>query len=311
MEPNDDYLGYLEYHGKLVSDGIMDARKSAQALLGFDAAVRHFSALQYPLLKEYDYELPVAIRPGSWQTWLVNMAKFVAIAYVSGAAMKMAANDFKDISLQKVLKNSLRSIQWLLRIGKHLGSLPQKPFEDVRWRNENTEIGIPNDTGAYLFVPKYMIDAYVVTSPRLLSNIAAIVENERELRIVVCLPNGNETETLTLKDKSIFYVSEEEGDLLFPELEHGQNVALEGIVTRGNENTNSIGFSYQNHILNCQPRNGSIVRFKHALFLKCRIIGTIDRTDQFGKITEKKPKIIFDDIKPLERESPELSLFEK
>lgn len=311
MELRDNGLGYLEYHGKLVDNGIMDARMAARALIGFDAAIRHFSVMQCRQLKDYDYEFPVAIRQGSWQVWATGAALVVATAYVSGAANTIAKNDFKNVSLKKILTGSLRSIQWLLRIGKHLRSLNQKEFKNVRWRNANTEIGIPNSAGEYLYVPKNMIDAYASTPNRLLSDIAAIVENERELRIVVHSPEGNETETLSAQEKSIFFIPEEESDMIYPELTHGKRVELEGVVTRGNENANSIGFRFQDYILHCQPRDGSIVRFKYALFLKCRIIGTIDRSDQFGTTTEKKPKIIFDDIQPLEEEPPALSLFEE
>ena len=36
------YIGYLKYSGKSVEDGLMDARKSAEALLGFDEVLRYF-----------------------------------------------------------------------------------------------------------------------------------------------------------------------------------------------------------------------------------------------------------------------------
>ena len=42
MDSAKDQIGFAKYYGKLVEDGFMDARKSAQALLGFDEAVRFF-----------------------------------------------------------------------------------------------------------------------------------------------------------------------------------------------------------------------------------------------------------------------------
>ena len=78
-----------------------------------------------------------------------------------------------------------------------------------------------------------------------------------------------------------------------PELEHGQNVVLQGEVTRGNEMSNTMGFSYQGHILTCYPESGSIVHFKPSLFLQCRIYGSITRLDEKGYLNSKKPKIIF------------------
>jgi len=135
MEEGDESVGFLEYHGKLVGHGVMDARKTARVLLGLDDAVRHFSSLQYPPLQQCEYELPVAVRPGSWQAWLMGSAVVVATAYAGAAAAKIAENDFKNVSMKKILRESLRSIQWLIRIGRHLGSLHQKHFENVRWRN--------------------------------------------------------------------------------------------------------------------------------------------------------------------------------
>ena len=59
-------IGYLKYSGRLVQDGAFDARKSAQALLGFDEAIRFFVRQQAPELAEANYEFPVRIIQGSW-----------------------------------------------------------------------------------------------------------------------------------------------------------------------------------------------------------------------------------------------------
>jgi hypothetical protein len=45
MEQEEGQLGYVKYSGELVRDGYLDARKSAQALLGVDEAVRFKSSL--------------------------------------------------------------------------------------------------------------------------------------------------------------------------------------------------------------------------------------------------------------------------
>jgi len=84
---------------------------------------------------------------------------------------------------------------------------------------------------------------------------------------------------------------------------HGDKISLEGDITRGNENSNSLGFRYDAHILTCYPISRSIVKFKHTLFLKCNISGVIDRRDKFGNITEKRPKIIFANILPIQSDS--------
>ena len=49
MEREEGQLGYIKYSGELVRDGYLDARKSAQALLGVDEAVRFFVFQQAPV----------------------------------------------------------------------------------------------------------------------------------------------------------------------------------------------------------------------------------------------------------------------
>jgi hypothetical protein len=172
-------------------------------------------------------------------------------------------------------------------------------------------VGIPNEGGEYLYVPKTVVDFYSITPPRILSDVASLIEPGRQLRVAVSVDGRLEIEEITSHEKGIFFVSEEEPDVLFPNLEHGQHVTLEGVLTRGNENTNSLGLRYQDHILNCVPREGSIVRFKNGLFLKCRVSGSVSRADDSGMISQKKPKLVVDTIEPLEPEQPELSLFEE
>jgi len=97
--------------------------------------------------------------------------------------------------------------------------------------------------------------------------------------------------------------------MLFPELKHGQVVALKGEVTKGNEISNTMGLSYQGHILTMLPKSGSIVEFKPSLFLKCRVHGLISRSDDKGKLDATKPKIIFSNIEPIENDISKSSLF--
>lgn len=319
MENRVDYIGYLEYHGDLVNEGIMDARKTARALVGFDGALRHFLGLEYEPLRGIDYEIPVLIKPGSWQAlvptsieqWVLAALGAVVAKYALTAVTQIAKNDFKDVSTKKIFVGALRSIQWMIRIGKHLGNLRQRRFSSVKWRNGNTEVGIPNESGEYLYVPKTVLDFYSITPPRILSDVASLIEPGRQLRVAVRVDGRLEIEGIAPYEKGIFFVSEEESDILFPNLEHGQEVTLEGVLTRGNENTNSLGLRYQEHILNCVPREGSIVRFKDALFLKCRVSGSVSRADDSGMVCQKKPKLVVDTIEPLEAEQPGLSLFEE
>ena len=39
---------FIKYEGELVEDGLMDARKQAQALIGLDEALKYFIVKQIP-----------------------------------------------------------------------------------------------------------------------------------------------------------------------------------------------------------------------------------------------------------------------
>ncbi len=316
-----EYIGYLKYNGQLVEQGLLDGRKIAQALLGFDEAIRFFVGQQEPLLREIDFEIPVRIRKGTWEALISNelipwLFKAIAVvgttfgaSYAYTAGKKMAENDFEEKGLKDVFIHALEAIQWMIRIGKHVGEVTRKRFENVQFRNENTEIGIYNSSGDLLFVPKQFFDFYISASPKLLKKMAELVESQRTLEIGVYKNDQLIRETVLLEQRGIFAPDEGDEEYLFPELVHGQQVVLEGHVTRGNESTNSVGFKHKGHILACYPESGSIVRVKPALFLNCRMHGIVSRLDKFGGYDEKRPKIIFSRIESLEADDENTSLF--
>jgi len=301
MDSGKDQIGFAKYSGKLVEDGFMDARKSAQALLGFDEAVRFFVYQQSPKLKLEDFEFPVKIEKGSW-TIVVGA---IITAYGIKAAQKMAEKDFEDIGLTDVLKKSLRGMQWLIKIGKHLGDLTIKKFNDAKFKDNNQGIGIKNSEGEYLYVPKEFLDFYVSATPSLLKKMSALIEDERTLSIGVIDGETIIEETLTTKHRRIFtHEINDEDPLVLPELIHGQQVVLDAEVTRGNEMSNTVGIQYGGHIITGIPTEGSIVRFKPSLFLNCRIHGQVLRDAD-----SNRPKILIDRIEPNEKEEEHRDLF--
>jgi len=318
MGKNENCLGFLKYEGESVSEGYMDARKSAQALLGFDEAVRFFILEQAPTLKKIDFEFPVRVKKGCWEIEIPKLIElivisgggFIATAYGKKAVEKMAERDFENFGVKDIFKKSLLAILWTIKIGKHLGDLTIKKFNKPKFKNNNSLVGIPNSENEYLFVPKENLDLYSSSPSKLLSSIAKLIEDDRSLQVGVYDNQELIKETVTRRYRGIFTQEEEDlVDILFPELDHGENIILEGEVTRGNERANSIGFGYEGHILSCYPQSGSIVDFKHCLFLKCKIYGTISRLEENGGLGAKKPKILFTKIEPLEEEFKEPSLF--
>lgn len=308
MEQEEGQLGYIKYSGELVRDGYLDARKSAQALLGVDEAVRFFVFQQAPELRTTDFEFPVKVKKGSWEIVIGG----ILLAYGVKAAQKMAENDFKDIGLKDVFKKALHAIQWMIRIGKHMGDLTIKKFENVKFKDNNALIGIRNSQGEFLYVPKEFLEFYASASPTLLKKITEVVEEERSLSVGIYDGNTVIEETVTRRYRQIFTNEvEEPGEVLFPELEHGQTVILEGELTRGNEMSNTVGIGYQGHILTGIPELGSIVRFKPSLFLRCNVYGRVSREDEKGRLDARRPRIIFTRIEPLESDDDNHQLFKE
>lgn len=310
MSDEIESIGFVKYEGKRLETGSFDARKSAKALLGLDEALRHFMVAQSPELRNVDFEIPVRIEKGSWVAsipsdvgTLIQLGMgIVATAYFTNAAKKMAERDFDGVGFRDAFRVSLQAIKWVARIGKHLGNLLQRRFENVKFAENNTLVGIPNDKGEYLFVPKQYLDLYVGCSPRILDKLASNIDRTIVLSIGVIEENVIDAEFITQDDKSIFTDEETEltEEVLFPELVHGETVVLEGEVTRENKTSHSMGFKYQGHILTAYPDTGNIVPFKQMLFDRCRLVGVIDRIDEKGRIGAKRPKLIFSHLEPIE-----------
>lgn len=317
------YIGYLKYSGKSVENGLLDARKSAEALLGFDEVLRYFLLKEDPSLKEYDFDIPVRIRRGSWEMsipeiidTLISFKGVVSVAtttYVVASAKKAATDGMFEMGIAKdvkaTFKAAIKSAQWMINIASHTGSLVKKKYENMQIKNVDQvepTFELPSDKGEYLPVPKKYYDQFIECPEKLFSRCACIVEKERVLELGVYENDKILKATISDKEKSIFYSEREE--VLFPELKHGQHVELEGNITRSNEATNTIGFQYQGHILTCNPEHGIIAKFKRQIiskdkkhfFPKVKIVGVIDRKDKNEEFKERKPQIVFSKIIPLE-----------
>jgi len=317
-----DYLAYFKLKGKSVEGGYLDARKSAEVLLGIDEALRFFLSRKVPEFAKVEFEIPVRIRKGSWEAlipqdiwdWVTLIAGTGTSTYVITALKEMAKNDVGDKGLKDLFKFSVKGIKWAINISKHLKTTVKKKFEKTKVKDEDGVIfiGIQNEEGEVLYVPKIFLELFTQIPAHLFSKIAKIVDEEREFLVDFIEEEKNDVDdyighaSITKHDKNIFY-EEKDDDVLFPELMHGSYVELEGHVTRGNKSSNSIGFEYNGHILTCHPKKGNIIKDKDLLFTDCVIKGHVDRLDSTGKFIEKRPRIIYNQLIPLDNlKSPSL-----
>lgn len=307
---NDGYIGFVKYEGKLVKDGLMDARRQAKALLAIDLALRYFIEKKAPELGRLDFEIPLRIRKGSWEAlipetvggWVQGGLGVVATAYFTKAAQKMAEKDFADFGILDIFKSAINAMKWFARIGKHMGDVRIRVFDKTKISPDQKMIGVINETGEILYIPKEVLDLYVQTNSKILSELAENIVQGRELTIGTVQNGVVDQEKIKVGDRGLFYQETEleEEDIIFPELVHGDSVMLEGEVTRENKTSNSMGFKYRGHILTAYPQTGSIVRYKPDLFLRCKLLGVVDRRDEKGRIAAKRPKLFFSELYPLE-----------
>lgn len=328
MNQEEKYIGYLKYSGKSIEDGLLDARKSAEALLGFDEILRYFVTKKNPEFKNINFEIPVRIRKGSWEALIPEIIEkwylIPIIIYAKGMANKASQDGLfetgaaKDI--KKTIKIAMKGIQWMIKIASHIKTLNNKKLENIKINKEI--IKIPNAKGKYLNVPEEYYNIFIHFPKKLFVKIASIIEEERELEIGTFKEGKEEIDekiTIPFREKKIFYSKEYEDteEILFPELEHNQNVELKGKIMRGDEKANSLGFEYKGHILTCRPmEKRSIATYKEKIvsqqeehiFQKVKITGKINRLDRNGEF-KKYPTIIFSNIIQVEKPPEQATLF--
>lgn len=321
MEDNEKYLAHFKFEGYLVKDGYLDARKSAEALIGIDEIFRYFLYKKSPELNTVEFDLPVRTRKGSWETLIPeNIGELIQLALVSGVAIyggsalkKMGQNDVGDFGFKDVFKGIVKGIKWIVQIGKHLKTLKKRKFDKVEFKETKGVqfIGIYNDAGEILYVPKVYLELFTEIPETIFNRLTQLVEDERKLKIgfspneKVDADDTKKEVSISINEKGIFYKGKEEEDVLFPELAHNQYVELEGHITRGNENSNTIGFAYKNHILTCYPISGKIVEDRTYFFGDCTIRGYVNRMDKNGVYIKKRPRIAYMDILPSDKKTDE------
>ncbi|WP_339724323.1 hypothetical protein [Maribacter stanieri] len=317
-----EYLAYIKYEGKLVKDGYLDARKSAEILIGIDEIIRFYLFQENKDSAKLDIDIPIRVQKGSWMAilppdltlWIVTAIGAGITAYGATALNTIAKNDFKDVTSKDIAKKIVKGIKWTIEIIKHIKKKKVKQFPDskIELREGIQMVGIPNEKGELLFVPIEYLELYTKVPEKLLDKLTKQIEEERELEIDFNeqfkgdLDDTGEPAKISYGQKQLFYEEKEDDEILFPELKHGMYVELEGHLTRGNEKTNTLGFEYQNHILTCIPYEGSIRSEKQTLFSNCTIKGYVDRLSKDGTFKEKRPIIRYMEIENNDEEKPSL-----
>lgn len=310
MATFEDSVGYVKFYGSAVENGTVGAEAAGKTLLAVDDALKYFNRQQSKGFSNLPYEITVRTDKGSWEIAVIGGIGIFVGAYVKKAAEKMAENDFKDVGMKDVLRKSVDALRNLLELAKHTKGNLDFANTDLSWRASHSSVGITNQDGEEIYIPLEYFRWYLGLPKPLLTRLTNYVEENRILAVGSLDGNSLSETTVELEEKPYFGHEDPEvaDEFLFPELEHGMRVELEGRLTRGNENTNSLGLEFDGHVLNCVPEVGSIVQFKPALFLRCRVFAIVSRLFKQSVEAERRPTLIVSHVIPLESDD-QLLLF--
>ncbi|WP_347157392.1 hypothetical protein [Pontibacter chitinilyticus] len=311
-------FAYIKYEGALVQEGFLDARKAGEALLGIDEALRFFIQHEDTSLEHVTFEIPVRVRKGSWETifpedvdalLLKASATWEESKYFGTALNEIPATDLKELGFKAIFKNAFKAMTWVMKIAKHTGSLTHKKISQVEFTGDN-KVSVGNAAGEVLVVPAQYLKVFAACPGDLFKRLAKVIAEERVLVVGYQNADGANYVSIDAQKKFIFLPNEDENEILFPDLRHNMYVTLEGHISRGNENSNTLGFLYQDHVLTCYPHEGNIKQYKTALFTNATVKGFVDRLDKkSGELLEKRPRIRFIEITSAESENRQLKLF--
>lgn len=320
-------LAYFKYKGKLVTSGYLDARKAAETLQGIDEVMRFFLIQTERTLAGLDFDIPVTIRQGGWEAaiphgfsaWLAQAVAARAAKIANADANQITEQHLQEVKVKDLVISAVKSMKWVLAIGKHMGSLSIRKFKSVKFEgleeDDIPKVGLENGMGEILYVPELQLEMYKSCPDSLFDKLVKHVEPGRELEVGLSthIPIDRDDTfpgvTVEAGDKYIFVEEETEEVILFPNWKHGDMITIEGHVTRGNENANTIGYLYAGHVLTCSPVNGNITDYKSVLFTNCILKGEVDRSGQHNFGNEKRPHIKFESLRSIAVTNTQLSLF--
>lgn len=315
IDVNENAVGFVSYEWRGAPKGVIDAHAGGTALIGIDEVLRFFNRKQAGSLNNTSYEIPVETGRGSWVAWILGVLALpvatFATAYAKKAGEKMAERDFSDIGFKDIAKKSIDALERFIELVKHTKKISDWPTDNVVWKDNSSMVGFPNENGELMFIPSEYLKWYWDLPKGALKKLVSPITNGRYMVVGVNIEGARfRTVDVHAGDIAPFIGVNDpaDDDFIFPDLIHGQDVELEGVITRGNQQTNSVGFQYQDHILNCMPEMGSIRRFKPAMFLHCKIRATVNRHVASNVQLDRRPTLIILDIIAMESDD-QRSLF--
>lgn len=279
----DEFLGYIRVDGPDIESGHIDLQTIKHTIDGTDRVLRHFLGKHSSSLDpQAKINFPIEVRRGCWEIVIPVTAVLTYVVgrpisnYLTEAAKQLAKNDVGNKTTRDVFISAIKSAQNAVRIAKHLGTMKNRQQLDAKVKSAD-HIEIKNSKGEVIIVTKKALEDYQTTPRDTFSDISYPAVDDRSVHIGYVEAGKAVEQSIAAGARDIFYYPEDEKEELFPELKHGMTVDLEGLVTRGNQRTNTIGFEYKGHILTCLPINNYVSNFLQAHYKKCTMRGMVSR----------------------------------
>lgn len=327
--------GFIRLEGEDIVDGIVDISSATRMLSGTQEALGYFLKKENSDFAQYgSINFPVQTRKGSWEivvpfigtitpetavptiiagavgTLIVQPVAAGLVEYAKTIGSSTAARRMEQKSNQDSFRHAFELIGSVIKIAIHLGIVSNKHDLNIKLHSDNKTASLINNRNESIEVTLDEIRAFQECPDKLLRKLGTVVTDYRTLHFGYKV-GGVIHEVLIDRDsKEIFTPDEDAEAPVLPELLDGQHIRLIGAVTRGNQQTNTIGFKYNGHVITSEPNKKLITSYIDAHYKTCEIIGTIVRTSKVEVLNGKRdrPKIIFEDLRPVKSESNQISL---
>lgn len=198
----------------------------------------------------------------------------------------------------------------MIKIAQHLGTITNKRTLDLKLSKDGRTALLTNANGNIRSITMDELKNFQECPDKLLRRLGTVVTDYRTLHIGHKINDTIYEVYIDRESKDIFTPDEDSEMPILPELQDGQRVKLIGVVTRGNQQTNTIGFKYNEHVITSSPNNKLITSYIDAHYKICEITGYIVRSTPADIANGKRdrPRIIFEDLIPVETINSQISL---
>lgn len=335
MHTYKDDTGFIRLDGEDIVDGIVDISSATRMLSGTQEALEYFLKKENSDFAQYgSINFPVQTREGSWEivvpfigtitpetavptilagavgTLIVQPLAAGLVEYAKTIGSSTAVKQMERKSSQDSFRHAFELLESVIRIAVHLGIISNKHDLNIKLHNDNKTATLINNKNESIEVTLDEIRSFQECPDKLLRKLCTVVTDYRTLHFGYKVNGVIREVSIDRDSKEIFTPDEDAEAPVLPELLDGQHVKLIGAVTRGNQQTNTIGFKYNGHVITSEPNNKLITSYIDAHYKTCEITGTIVRTSKVEIVNGKRdrPKIIFDDLRPVKLATNQMSL---